>query len=196
MLLALMKQFFMKYNLCLLATLMTGFFSVIASAGLESRTFFSADKSKSFKGTLKSYDQSSGKVRVRTIKGRDKTFKISVLSDDCQAYITDNISKVAVASALDISIKQIKEKKSKGSDSSDYKYSVTFYNKGKSLLKDLDVDYTVYYKKDTIKRGVKATSLTSTGSFDISEIDPKYRKTDTTSPISITKKTIKGKGGG
>lgn len=175
---------------------MTGFLSMTASAGLESRTFYSADKSKSFKGTLKSFDQSSGKVRVRTSKGRDKTFKMSVLSDDCQAYITENISKVAVASALDISIKQVKEKKTKGSDSSNYTYSVTFYNRGKSTLKDIDIDYTVYYKKDTIKRGVKATSLTSTGSFDVSEIDPKYRTTDTTSPISITKKTIKGKGGG
>jgi len=180
-----------------MTALLTGLLSSVSSAGLEARTFFSTDKGKSFKGTLTSFNEEEGKVRVRTIKGKDLTFKLSVLSEECQAYITKNASKVAVASNLDISFEKVKEKKVKGADGVNTTFDVVFYNRSKTIIQGMVIDYTVYYSKDTLSNGKRSSAkLTETGSFDIYDLDPRYRTTETTKTISIVNKTIEGKGGG
>ena len=120
-----------------------------------------------------------------------------VLSEECRSYITQNASKVAVASALEITFEKVKEKKVKGADGVITTFDVTFNNRSKTILKDLVIDYTVYYSKDTLNRGKKTSAkLTQTGSFNVYDLDPKYRTTETTAAITIVNKTIAGKGGG
>ncbi|MFT5633041.1 MAG: hypothetical protein ACI9SQ_000751 [Rubritalea sp.] len=185
------------FNKILMTALLTGLLTSVSSAELKSRTFLSADKSKSFEGTLTAYNGEDNKVRVRTSKGRDITFKLSVLSEKCQAYVTENASMVAVASSLDISFEKVKEKKVKGADGVNTTFDVIFYNRSKTIIKGMVIDYTVYYSKDTLNNGKRTTSkLTSTGSFDVYDLDPRYRTTETTQTINIVNKTIAGKGGG
>ncbi len=48
-----------------------------------------------------------------------------------------------------------------------------------------------------LNRGKKTSAkLTQTGSFNVYDLDPKYRTTETTAAITIVNKTIAGKGGG
>lgn len=192
-----MKNIFKLSNKILMTALLTGLLSSVGSAALDSRTFHSADKSKSFKGTLIAYNEEDQKVRVRSTKGKDLTFKLSVLSEACQSYVTKNASKIAVASSLDITFEKVKEKKTKGADGVNTTFDVIFYNRSKTIIKGMVLDYTVYYSKDTLNKGKRTTTkLTSTGSFDVYDLDPKYRTTETTKTISIVNKTIAGKGGG
>ena len=191
-----MKKLYKLSNKFFATALLVGLLSGTSSAVLKERTFYSADKSKSFAATLTGFNEEKGQVRVRTTKGRDMTFKLGVLSEECQTYVSTNASKVAVASSLDISFKEAKSDKSKGSSSQDYRFDVTFYNKSETILENVAIDYTVYYKKDNIVRGKKVEERTSTGTFDIAELDPNYRTTASTKAIPIVKKTIKSKGGG
>ncbi len=185
------------FNKILMTALLTGLLMSVSSADLKSRTFFSVDKSKSFEGTLTAYNGEDNKVRVRTSKGRDITFMLSFLSEKCQAYVTENASMLAVVSSLDISFEEVKEKKVKGADGVNTTFDVIFYNRSKTIIKGMVVDYTVYYSKDALKNGKRTTSkLTSTGSFDVYDLVPRYRTTETTQKINIVHKTIADKGGG
>lgn len=180
----------------LLAGVLTGLLSGVSSAKLESRTFFSADKSKSFKGELTAFDEDKKQVRVRTTKGKDLTFKLSVLSEECQTYIAEHASEVAVATALQISFEKVKEEKVKGVDGVNTTFDVTFYNKSKTTLENVVIDYTIYWKKGNITKGQKSTEMQEKGSFSVYDLDPKYRTTETTKPVNVVNKTIKSKGGG
>ena len=51
------------------------------------RTLRSALGDKSFTGTLISFDEKSGLVKVRLSNGRFSSFKINLLSDEDQEYI-------------------------------------------------------------------------------------------------------------
>jgi hypothetical protein len=193
----LMKNIFKLSNKILMTILLTGLLSSVSSAVLKTHTFFNADKTKSFKGTLTAFNQEDQKVRVRTAKGRDITFKLNILSEECQAYVTENASKVAVASSMDISFEKVKEEKVKGADGVSTTFDVTFYNRSKTTLEDLVIDYTVYYTKDTLNRGKRtSTEMTETGTFSVDELFDNYRVTETTKAIKIVNKTIADKGGG
>jgi hypothetical protein len=192
-----MKDIFKLPNKLLLTILLTGLLSSVSSAVLKTHTFFNADKSKSFKGTLTAFNEEDQKVRVRTEKGRDLTFKLDILSEECKAYVTKNASKVAVASSMDITFEKVKEEKTKGADGVNTTFDVTFFNRSKTTLKDLVIDYTVYYTKDTLNRGKRtSTELTETGTFNVDELFDNYRVTETTKAINIVNKTIDDIGGG
>jgi hypothetical protein len=192
-----MKNIFKLSNKILMTILLTGLLTSVSLAGLKAHTFFNTDKSKSFAGTLTGYNDEDQKVRVRTEKGKDITFQLEILSEECQAYVLENASSVAVASRLDISFDKVKEDKQKGVDGVNTTFDVTFFNRSKTILKDLVIEYTIYYSKDTLNRGVRTTAkLTETGKFDIDELYDNYRVTETTKSINIVNKTIAGIGGG
>lgn len=191
-----MKKIFKSTNKVLLTALLTGLLSSAGSAKLVARTFYSADKSKSFKATLTAFDEEKKQVKVRTAKGKDITFKLSVLSEECKAYVAEHASEVAVATALSISFEKVKEKKVKGVDGVNTTFDVTFYNKSETTLKDVVIDYTIYWKKGNITKGQKSTQMEEKGSFSVYDLDPKYRVTETTKAVNVVNKTIKSKGGG
>lgn len=192
-----MKKIIKNSSKIMMAALLTGLLSGVSLASLKSRTFYNADKSKSFEGTLTGYNSVDEKVRVLAKNGKDLSFALSMLSEECQAYVKENATKVVVATALDISFEKVKEDKEKGADGVSTTFDVTFYNRSDTTLENLEVVYTVYYSKDTLSAGVRTTAkLTETGTFDIDELDDKYRITETTAPIYIVNKTIDGVGGG
>lgn len=191
-----MKNIFKLTNKVLFTALLTGLLSSIGSAKVESRTFYSADKSKSFKGKLASFNEETQQVRVKTQKGKYMTFKLSVLSDECKAYVAEHASEVAVASAMSITFEKVKEKKVKGVDGVNTTFDVTFYNRSDTSFKDVTIDYTVYWKKGNIDRSMVSTQMEEKGSFNIYDLDPKYRITETTKAVNIVNKTIESEGGG
>jgi len=191
-----MKSELTFFSKIMLVVYLSALFLNVSSAATETRTFYSNDKSKSFDGKLLAFDSDTDKVRVRTSQGKELSFSLNKLSKECQEYVNENASKVAVASALGITFEQVKGEKKKGSSSTDYTYKVDLHNRSKTALKDLDIEYAIYYKKDTIKKGEKATEHTETGSFNTYRLDAGYRIEETTDLVSITRKTIKATGGG
>ncbi|MGB1128864.1 MAG: sialate O-acetylesterase [Haloferula sp.] len=67
-------------------------------AGVQARTWTSADGSKTFEGELKSYDAETGKVVVRS-GVRTMQFSQDVLSEDDIAWLKENGSKAGGSSA-------------------------------------------------------------------------------------------------
>lgn len=192
-----MKNIINNSTKLIMATILTGLLSGVSFASLKSRTFYSADKKKSFEGTLTGYNSVDKKVRVLAKNGKDLAFALSVLSEECQAYILENATKLVVPTALDITFEKVKEDKEKGADGVSTSFDVTFYNRSSTSLEDLEVVYTVYYSKDTLSKGVRTSAkLTETGDFGIDQLDDKYRITETTSPVYIVNKTIDDVGGG
>jgi hypothetical protein len=192
-----MKNIFKISTKLMMAAILTGLFTSVSSASLKSRTFYNADKSKSFEGTLTGYNSVDKKVRVLGKNGKDLAFSLNVLSKECQTYILENATKLVVPTSLDITFEKVKEDKQKGADGVSTSFDVTFYNRSDTTLQDLEVVYTVYYSKDTLNKGVRTTAkLTENGTFGIDELDDKYRITETTTPVYIVNKTIDGVGGG
>lgn len=76
----------------------TSILTVAIIAGVQARTWTSADGSKTFEGELKSYDAETGKVVVRS-GARTMQFSQDVLSEDDIAWLKENGSKAAETSA-------------------------------------------------------------------------------------------------
>lgn len=86
----------MKYTLLILA--LAGSL-LSASAVAESRTWTSADGSKTFEGTLRQYVETTGDVTVLYPNGTATTFKDSVLSEADREWLKSNAGKPAQAGA-------------------------------------------------------------------------------------------------
>lgn len=77
------------------------FYSAMAAlllAPAHARTWKSADGSKTFEGTLRSYDKNSGTVKVVTDGGTMITFHQSVLSGDDREFLLSEESRTSLSS--------------------------------------------------------------------------------------------------
>jgi hypothetical protein len=64
-------------------------------AGVQARTWTSADGSKTFEGELRSYDEATGKVSVTLSNGKQMNFQRDKLSADDIAFLKENGARTA-----------------------------------------------------------------------------------------------------
>ncbi len=139
-------------HLCYLALL--GAFLTSPVLGKGVRSFKSADGGKSFKGTLVDYNEKHGTVMVRRVGGKELRLKLSALHQNCQDYCKKRGPIVVLGHSISVVAKKYSgkaKKETKGAASTvrtPSGYDLTLRNRSKVDFKDLEVEYTVIYKKD------------------------------------------------
>ena len=173
--------------------------SAMAAAGFEMRVFKNAAKTKSFEGQLTAYSASKGMVQVRLKNGKKVNFKIDLLSAEDQKYIEENKDALAVAQNVVISMKGFKEEATtKKTDTertttTPVGYNIDIRNNSKKEIKNVEVRYTVFYRKDAEKG--KGSVARSEGTIDIETLFGNYTDSNQTQPINLVRYIRKKSGG-
>lgn len=164
--------------------------------GIFERSFYSTDYSKSFKGTLKKYSDTTGVLTVETAKGALTKVNLDDLSERDAQYIENVGDLITALNGLALTIKEVKEKPSKvgRAITVNTSFDVTVSNRAEATINNLDIRYKVFYKRDTLDAAPVLTQ--DEGSWAMSEIYGKYRETVTTEPIDIVRETSPSVSGG
>lgn len=186
----------MKKKLFLLLALS----AVLPASALEQREFHNADKSKSFTGEAIAYNAKTETVTVLREGGGELTFKLSLLSEDDQAYIQKHSVKLATAGSVRIEMKEYEEERQK-TRTDDMRsaitptgFAVTVINDGDSPLHKVEVDYTIYFLKDSEDGDGRITE--KTGTLNLYSIYPGNSYTDRSGTVSLERYSRSTTGGG
>lgn len=171
----------------------------LPSAALEERQFFSKDKSQSFAGLLTGYNATSKVVTVRLTRGREKRFKLDLLSAEDQKYVLDNRDTLAVIQGISVSFKEVKEKSERTKEGlirtsrvPTY-FDVTVYNRTKTPIENLELKYSYYYCVGTLEAGgPKHSPKVEKGSLAFNKLFGRDTATLQTSKIDIIRASKKG----
>ena len=175
--------------LSLLATLAFA----LPSQAIEQRTFYSADKSKSFEATLTGYNASKKTVMVVYASGKKSSFPLSVLSKECQDYVFANQDLLIIAKSVRLKFKEVKVKG--GGDGVATGYAIEVNNSGKRAIDDLTLKYTLYYRQGDLKKG-GSVAKTKTGTLTTGKIYDADTLTVETYKVDIVRKSKPASGGG
>lgn len=165
----------------------------LPSQALEQREFHSADQSKSFKATLTGYNAKTKTVTVTMGAGQTKSFKLDILSPDCQKYVLAQQQALAIAKSVRLTIDE--EKGAKAGDEVPTGYSIEVRNNGKMSLDEVTLNYTLYYDQgDLVKGGT--VSKTKTGTLTTGKMYSSDTITVSTAKVGIVRKIKPAEGGG
>lgn len=164
-----------------------------SAQALEQRTFYSADKSKSFEATLTAYDVTKKKVTVVNASGKKVSFSISKLSEKDQKYVLSKKDALAIARYVRLDFKEVKGGRS--GDAVPTHYDVEVYNCGKRTIADIQLKYTLYYRQGNLSKG-GSDEKTSTGSLSTGKIFDGDTITLSSEKIDIVRTIKKPEGGG
>ncbi len=167
--------------------------SVVFAHAIEQRTFYSADKSKSFDATLTAFDAKKKKVTVISSSGKTKSFSLDVLSEECQKYVLSKKDALAIARYIRLDFDEVKGEKS--GDAIPTHYNIEVYNRGKDSIEDVQLKYTLYYSQGNLNKG-GTDKKTTTGSLSTGKIYDADAITLQTQSISIVRKSKPASGGG
>lgn len=123
----------------------------LPSQALEKRTFYDSGKTKSFEATLTGYDATKKAVTVVNAKGKTVKFPLKVISEDCQKYVLSKQDLLTISKNVRVKLKEVKEKD--GAESSRVSFAMEVYNRGKSSIKDVTLNYTIYYDQGDLQKG-------------------------------------------
>jgi hypothetical protein len=163
-------------------------------AAIEQHEFHSNDNSQSFHGQLTDYDAAKKVVTVKLKNGKVSKFKLSLLSEDDQKYVIHNQVTLSAVKGLEVSLKEIKGKITRTKEGlirttvTPTSYDVTVYNRTKTPMVDLTLNYHYYYCVGTLTPGgAKHTPKVTTGSLVFDKLFGQDTATLTTSTIDITR---------
>lgn len=186
----------MKMKLCLTASL----FALLPLSAFEERTFYSADKSKSFVGEAVNYQSKTDTVTVRRGNGSEIKFKVSLLSEEDQEYIRANGTALAAAGATRVELEKFEnERQSSRTEITRTSvvptgYGVTVVNGSSEVMEDVSANYTIYFRKGS--ENGKGRITEKTGSIDLYTIYPKKRSGGRTGTVSLERYSRSKSGGG
>jgi hypothetical protein len=171
----------------------------LPSAALEQREFHSQDKTKSFYGRLMEYSTSSKTVTVRLKNGKTQRFKISLLSEEDQKYVLDNLDTLAVMRSVSVKFKEITEKpvrtkegRIRTSTTPTY-FDLTVYNRSKTSIENLELRYNYYYCVGSLDpQGAKHTPKVLKGTLQFDKIFGQDTITMPTAVVKIVRASKKG----
>lgn len=175
--------------ICLLAVT----FSVGSLEALEQRTFYNADRSKSFVAKLYDIDETKKRVIVINKKGRKMSFPLSKISEKCQEYVMSKKDALAVARYIKLDFKEMKAERS--GDSIPTYYQVKLYNRGKDSIDNIELRYTLHYRQGNLSKG-GSDEKTSSGKLSTGKLFDRDTKTFTTEMVNIVRTIQKPQGGG
>jgi hypothetical protein len=168
-------------------------------AALEQHEFHSNDNSQSFHGQLTDYDAAKKVVTVKLKNGKESKFKLSLLSEDDQKYVIHNQVTLSAVKGLQVSFKEVKGKITRTKEGlirttvTPTSYDVTVYNRTKTRMNDLTLNYYFYYCVGTLTPGgPKHTPKVTTGSHVFNELAGQDTAMLTTSAIDIIRASKKG----
>jgi hypothetical protein len=163
-------------------------------AALEQHEFHSNDNSQSFHGQLTDYDAAKKVVTVKLKNGKVSKFKLSLLSEDDQKYVIHNQVTLSAVKGLQVSFKEVKGKITRTKEGlirttvTPTSYDVTVYNRTKTPMRDLTLNYHYYYCVGTLTPGgAKHTPKVTTGRLMFDKLFGQDTATLTTSTINITR---------
>ncbi|MCP5534750.1 MAG: hypothetical protein H7A51_00775 [Akkermansiaceae bacterium] len=180
-----------KYLLLLTALATIAF--ALPSQAIESRTFYSADKSKSFEATLSAYDAKNKTVTVTYASGNTVSFPLSLLSEECQKYVLSKKDLLAIARYVRLKFEEIKVKG--GGDAVDTGYAIEVYNSSKRPVETVTLKYTLYYNQGDLNKG-GTIEKTRSGTLATGKLYDGDTITVETSKVSIIRKSKPASGGG
>lgn len=163
--------------------------------GIYERTFYSPDYSKSFRGTVQSYDERTSTLKIE--KGRSVvSVNLDHLSDRDMEYIDQVSGLIAAKNGLRLEIVETKEKPSKNGQAIGVEtgFEVTLVNNSKTKMQDVEIRYDMFHKLDTLD-GAPVLKKTS-GTFQIEEVLAQYRESNSTDKVDIVKESRPGISGG
>lgn len=178
-----------KFTICLLASALMA----MSAHALEQRTFHNADKTKSFDATLTAYDGQSKKVTVVNARGKKISFPLGMLSQECRKYVLSKESLLAIARYIRLDFKEVKG--DRVGDAIPTHFDVEVYNRGKNVIEDVELKYTLYYKQGDLAKGGSAAK-TASGSLSTGKIYDRDSITLSTEKIDIVRSIKKPEGGG
>lgn len=175
---------------------------LLPAAGLEKRTFKSADNSKSFEGVLTGFDAPNGIVTVHMSGDRNISFELSILSTADQEYIKQNANALAAANAIRLDFEIYKDKdaavkvKTEGSQTTTTPagYEIELRNSSKKDVSNVEINYTIFHRKDA-ENGRGSITQTS-GSLDISTVFSNSNDMNRTLPVNLIRYARQKSGGG
>ena len=162
---------------------------------ISKRTFFNADRSKSFEGELYEFNEFKKLVRI-SINGKVSTLKLDVLSKEDQVYVKKMAPYAAVARDVKLRFNEVTTKAVKKGTLSikDFSYNITLKNKSGSKIDGLKMDYKIfYYIGDTKKAGSVLATKTGTKTLDVY---PEMSDYFSTTKLELVKNVVKGTAGG
>ncbi len=160
---------------------------------LEQTTFHNTDKSKSFEATLVAYNAKTKTVSVKLASGAQKSFKMSVLAQESQDYVTVNEDRLAIAKSVRLKFTEVKDKGAGEGVSTSYAIEVR--NAGAEAIKDITLNYTLYYSQGSVETG-GTLAKTSTGTLSTGKIYDADTLTVSTQSVDIVRKSKPASGGG
>ncbi|MGB0993275.1 MAG: hypothetical protein ACPG32_12520 [Akkermansiaceae bacterium] len=166
---------------------------LLPAQALDQRQFFSADKSKSFKGTLTAFDSKTKKVTVMIGSGKTRSFALSVLSKECQEYVKKNEELLTIAKNIRLDLKEVKGDRQ--GDAIPTSYDIEVINRGQDALSTVELRYTLYYKQGSVAKG-GTVDKTSTGKLTTGKLYDSDSMTLSTEKINIVRTIKKASGGG
>ena len=168
-------------------------------AALEQHEFFNKDNSQSFYAELTGYDAAKQVVTVKLENGKKSKFKLSLLSEDDQKYVIYNQVTLVAVKRLEVSFKEVKGKNTRAKKGlirtsvTPVSYNVTVYNRSKTSIKDVKLNYHYYYCVGTLTPGgPKHTPKVTTGSHVFNKLAAQDTAMLTTSAIDIIRASKKG----
>lgn len=182
----------MKRWVLLIMLLTVGIGSVSAD---EYRDFLSAD-GKAMRGKVLRYDSRKQMVTILRDNKKTATVPLRVFSDKDQEYVLEwEFNKVFLSnSSFKIDAKR-KKVKDKGESYSGYisaekldntAYEIVLQNKSTSELKELEVEYCIYYEQEKSTRGKTIDEEgVRYGTIEVASLRPKSTKELMTEAVSV-----------
>ncbi len=175
-----------------------------AYANQEWRTFNSMDGSRTFKGQLTAYDETSTTVTVLKSDLKRVSFKIDVISEECQKYVLENADKLAPDLNLKVRFEESRDRK--GTErSSDTRttnhesgYTIHINSYSPTLVREAEVEYLMIYRKDSVKGDHNDIVVKGTDTVEIPPNSSASVETETVELVNFYKEgqPIGGGGGG
>ena len=155
----------------------------------ELHEFKSADGSKSFRGLLMAFDANNSKVKVKHQKGKVMIFKISLLSEEDQAYVKQKAPILAAADGLRIDIDMNRKKDGKIEvggwlcEKINHTYDIEAENSSSNDLGTVDFEYSIFIERN--RRNVEARNEVVTGSHSVSSFLGNGDESFTTKQVTL-----------
>ncbi len=168
-----------------------------AMAGLaqaELRKFTSKGGDKHFNAELVGYQADKGLVEVRRESGKLMKFRLDVLSEDDQEYVTKKSEVLAIGKHLRVSAKakQGKKKVTKRvptkTTTTPKSYEVTLRNNSKQSMKDLEINYAIVVTRDNGTGRKGEETHVETGRSMVSEVLPRIDFVFSTDSVDVVQK--------
>lgn len=167
----------------------------------ETHTFTSADGQRTFNGTLVGYNTNTQVVTVRNEQGQTLHFNIDLISEKDREFVKANppAANVSLDVRFDRSMDRQNSARSKNQRTASYEagYKINLLNYTPQNLNNVEVEYLLIYRKDSVKGSPETRTVRGNGTVNIDANGTKEFETSTVNLESFFKRsTVRQSGGG